>query len=205
VIQEVDRKLIHRALDGDDQAFDELMQRYHQSVYNLVYRMIESPQEAEDIVQETFIKAFNALASFNEEYAFSTWLFKIATNHCIDTLRKRKLRTFSLDTPIQTKDGAVSRDYADESYSPERSTISNEHTSMILDAVEDLPEKYRVVINMRHHEDRSYEEISEILDIPIGTVKARIFRARELLKKILKDKGYVHQYRQGGRTDQAED
>lgn len=199
MIQEVDRILIHRALEGNDQAFEELMQRYHQSVYNLVYRMVESPQEAEDIVQETFIKAFNALSSFNEEYAFSTWLFKIATNHCIDTLRKRKLRTYSLDTPIQTKDGAVSRDYADESYSPERSTISNEHTSIILDAVDDLPEKYRIVINMRHREDRSYDEISEILEIPIGTVKARIFRARELLKKILKDKGYVHQYRQGGR------
>lgn len=197
MIQEVDRLLIHRVLDGDDQAFEDLMQRYRQSVYNLVYRMIESPQEAEDIVQETFIKAYNALFSFNEEYAFSTWLFKIATNHCIDTLRKKKLRTYSLDTPIQTKDGAVSRDYADESYSPEKSTITSEHTSIILDAVDDLPEKYRTVINMRHRDDKSYEEISEFLNIPIGTVKARIFRAREILKRILKDKGYVHPIRQG--------
>ena len=195
MIQEIDRKLIRQVLAGDDQAFDELMQRYRQSVYNLVYRMIEDPQEAEDIVQETFIKAFNALATFNEEYAFSTWLFKIATNHCIDTLRKKKLRTFSLDTPIRTKEGDVSRDYADESYSPERFTISSEHTNIILDAVDDLPEKYRTVINMRHREDRSYEEISQILKIPIGTVKARIFRARELLKKILKERGFVHHYR----------
>jgi RNA polymerase sigma-70 factor (ECF subfamily) len=196
VIQEIDRTLIHQVLEGDEQSFDELMQRYRQSVYNLVYRMIEDPQEAEDIVQETFIKAFNALSTFNEEFAFSTWLFKIATNHCIDTLRKKKLRTFSLDSPIRTKEGDVSRDYADESYSPERSTISSEHTHIILEAVDDLPEKYRTVINMRHREDRSYEEISELLKIPIGTVKARIFRARELLKKILKERGFVHSYRE---------
>ncbi len=159
--------------------------------------MIENPQVTEDIVQETFIKAYNALASFNEEFAFSTWLFKIATNHCIDTLRKKKLRTYSLDTPIQTKDGAVQRDYPDDSYSPESFTIASEHTSIILDAVEDLPGKYKTVINMRHRDDKSYEEISETLEIPIGTVKARIFRAREILKRILKEKGYVHHIRQG--------
>ncbi|MCH8124455.1 sigma-70 family RNA polymerase sigma factor [candidate division KSB1 bacterium] len=197
VIQEIDRLLIHRVLAGEDHAYDELMKRYRQSVYNLVYRMIENPQVTEDIVQETFIKAYNALSSFNEEFAFSTWLFKIATNHCIDTLRKKKLRTYSLDTPIQTKDGTVQRDYADDSYSPESFTIASEHTSIILDAVEDLPEKYKTVINMRHRDDNSYEEISETLQIPIGTVKARIFRAREILKRILKEKGYVHPIRQG--------
>jgi RNA polymerase sigma-W factor len=191
VIQEADRLLIHQTLAGNQRAFDELIKKYRGSVYNLVYRMIENRQEAEDIVQETFIKAFNALATFNEEFAFSTWLFKIATNNCIDTLRKRKLQTYSLDTPVQTKDGEVSRDYADERYSPELSTISSESTSIILDAIEDLPPKYKTVINMRHKEDRSYEEISGILNIPIGTVKARIFRARELLKKKLKNRGYI--------------
>jgi len=191
LIQESDRELIHRALLNDQKAYEELIKKYKGSVYNLVYRMIENRQEAEDIVQETFIKAFNALATFNEEFAFSTWLFKIATNNCIDTLRKRKLQTYSLDTPVQTKDGEVSRDFADEHYSPEQSTISSESTTIILDTIAALPEKYRTVINMRHKEERSYEEISAFLKIPIGTVKARIFRARELLKKKLKARGYV--------------
>lgn len=190
MIQEADRILIRDALVGNQRAYDELIKKYRGSVYNLVYRMIENRQEAEDIVQETFIKAFNALKTFNEEFAFSTWLFKIATNNCIDTLRKRKLQTYSLDTPVQTKDGEVSRDFADERYSPEQSTISSESTSIILDAILDLPHKYQMVINMRHKEDKSYEEISYILEIPIGTVKARIFRARELLKRKLKDRGY---------------
>ena len=191
MIQEADRILIKEALEGNQRAYDELIKKYRGSVYNLVYRMIENRQEAEDIVQETFIKAFNALITFNEEFAFSTWLFKIATNNCIDTLRKRKLQTYSLDTPVQTKDGEVSRDFADKRYSPEQSTISSESTLMILDAVEALPKKYQHVINMRHKEDRSYEEISDLLKIPIGTVKARIFRARELLKRKLKERGYV--------------
>lgn len=191
MIQEADRILINDALEGDQRAYDVLIKKYRSSVYNLVYRMIENRQEAEDIVQETFIKAFNALKTFNEEFAFSTWLFKIATNNCIDTLRKRKLQTYSLDTPVQTKDGEVSRDFADERYSPEQSTISSESTSIILDSVESLPKKYQLVINMRHKEDRSYEEISELLEIPIGTVKARIFRAREILKRKLKERGYI--------------
>lgn len=191
MIQETDRILINDALEGDQRAYDVLIKKYRGSVYNLVYRMIENRQEAEDIVQETFIKAFNALKTFNEEFAFSTWLFKIATNNCIDTLRKRKLQTYSLDTPVQTKDGEVSRDFADERYSPEQSTISSESTSIILDSVESLPKKYQLVINMRHKEDRSYEEISELLEIPIGTVKARIFRAREILKRKLKERGYI--------------
>jgi len=191
VIQEADRTLIHRALANDQRAYEELTKKYEGSVYNLVYRMIENRQEAEDIVQETFIKAFNALATFNEEFAFSTWLFKIATNNCIDTLRKRKLQTYSLDSPVQTKDGEVTRDFADEHYSPEQFAISSESTAIIFETIEALPDKYRTVINMRHKEERSYEEISAFLKIPIGTVKARIFRARELLKKKLKARGYV--------------
>jgi RNA polymerase sigma-70 factor (ECF subfamily) len=191
VVHEEDRKLIHQTLAGNEAAFKKLMEKYRGSVFHLVYKMIENREEAEDIVQETFIKAYRALASFNEEFAFSTWLFKIATNHCIDVLRKRKLQTYSLDAPLQMKDGDVKREYADETYSPEQSVMDLEHRHLILQAIEELPEKYRTVIHMRHKEDRSYEEISEILGIPIGTVKARIFRAREMLKKRLKEKGYI--------------
>lgn len=191
MIQEADRILIRNALQGNQKAYDELVKKYRGSVYNLIYRMIENRQEAEDILQETFIKAFNALHTFNEEFAFSTWLFKIATNNCIDTLRKRKLSTYSLDTPVKTKNGEVNREFADDHYTPEQSAISSEGTSIILDAIEALPEKYRSVLNMRHKGDKSYEEISAILQVPIGTVKARIFRAREMLKKRLKERGYI--------------
>lgn len=187
--QESDKTLIHLALAGNQKAYGELIRRYQGMIFNLVYRMIGDYVEAEDIVQETFIKAFNALDSFKEKYAFSTWLYKIATNHCIDVLRKRKLNTFSLDTPIQTGEGELRREYSDDSFSPEKTMIYREHTALILQAIESLPPKYQTVINLRHREDKSYEQIAQMLKIPIGTVKARIFRAREMLKKKLKAHG----------------
>ena len=103
-MRENDSELIKKAKHGDAKAYEGLLKKYKNSVYNLVYRMVRDVQEAEDLTQEAFIKAFNSLTSFNEEYAFSTWLYKIATNNCIDFFRKRKLQTYSLDKPIQYKD-----------------------------------------------------------------------------------------------------
>lgn len=149
-------------------------------------RMVHNRPEAEDIVQETFIKAFTALASFSEEYAFSTWLYKIAVNNCIDHFRKKKLQTVSLDKPLEGKDGELKRDFPDKEPTPEGEVLRQERHVLVREAIEKLPEHYRQVIVMRHQEERSYEEIAQILNIPLGTVKARIFRARELLKKMLK-------------------
>ena len=106
-MRENDSELIKSAKGGDSKAYDGLLKKYKNSVYNLVYRMVRDVQEAEDLTQEAFIKAFNSLESFNEEYAFSTWLYKIATNNCIDFFRKRKLQTYSLDKPIQYKDSEI--------------------------------------------------------------------------------------------------
>ena len=182
-----DYELVKKAKAGDGRAYDQLMAMYHDAVFNIILRMVHNRQEAEDLTQETFIKAYNSIASFNEEYAFSTWLFKIATNHCIDFFRKRKLKTFSMDEPVKYKDDEISHEYADTNPTIEKEMVASEKSRIIRQAIEKLPDKYRTAIILRHHEEKSYEEIAEILDLPLGTVKARIFRAREMLKKLLKD------------------
>lgn len=150
--------------------------------------MVRNKEEAEDLAQEAFLKAFNAISTFNKEYAFSTWLYKIAINNCIDFLRKKKFKTKSIDRPIETKSGEIKYDLPDSSYNPERRILRKEMSAMIQHAIKALPEKYKTVIVLRHIQSKSYEEIAAILDVPLGTVKARIFRAREMLKRSLKSK-----------------
>jgi len=139
-------------------------------------------------VQEAFIKAFKNLDSYNSSYAFSTWLYRITTNHTIDYLRKKKLRTTSIDKPIKTHEGEMSFELPDEQAQTDRTIIRKQRKKIITHAIENLPEKYRQVIEMRHIEELSYQEIADKLDLPLGTVKAHIFRAREMLYKALKDK-----------------
>ena len=150
--------------------------------------MVKNIHEAEDLTQEAFIKAFNSLRSFNEDYAFSTWLYKIATNNCIDFFRKRKLQTYSLDKPVKYKDSELKHELPDPELNPEKNIIARERSDIIQDAIKTLPEKYYTAIILRHRREKSYEEIAEILNLPLGTVKARIFRAREMLNKALKDR-----------------
>ncbi len=183
-----DIELIKQALDGDQQAYTEILKKYRAPLYNLLYRMVKNKMETEDLVQEAFIKAFKSLASFNDDYAFSTWLYKIAINNCIDHFRKKKLKTFPIDKPIESKDGSIKREFPDVSYQPDQYLLSKEKDKLINEAIQNLPEKYRTAIVLRHNDDKSYEEISQIMAIPLGTVKARIFRAREMLKKQLKHK-----------------
>ncbi|MCH7619020.1 MAG: sigma-70 family RNA polymerase sigma factor [Candidatus Marinimicrobia bacterium] len=178
-----DYELIDEAMNGNESAYGIIMERYRGSLHGIIFKMVHNHEETQDLVQEAFIKAYNALASFNKKYSFSTWLFKIATNNCIDHLRKRKLQTSSIDAPIQTKDGSVTQELPDNSYNPEMDAIRNEMIESINQVIGSLPDKYREVIELRHKQDRSYEEIANKLEIPIGTVKARIFRAREILKK----------------------
>jgi RNA polymerase sigma factor (sigma-70 family) len=184
--REEDRRLIQQALRGNEKAYESLLSKYRNLVYTIMLKMVRNPQEAEDLTQEAFMKAFNSLASFNDEFAFSTWLMKIATNNCIDFLRKRKLRTFSINEPIQYKDDKIEFELPDFEPSPEKTLLMEERKKMLEDAINELPERYRYVIVLRHKEDKSYEEISEILNLPLGTVKAQIFRAREILNKKLK-------------------
>ncbi len=183
---ETDEQLIRDALAGDQGAYRELLGRHRQSIYHVIFKIVRSNEEAADLVQETFMKAFGSLASYRFEYRFSTWLYKIAANNAIDHLRKKRIEALSLDRPIQTKDGEVALEIPDWTQNPEEDLYRKRRAVTIGDAIESLPAKYREVIVLRHQQDRSYEEIAEQLRIPVGTVKARIFRARELLKKKLK-------------------
>jgi RNA polymerase sigma-70 factor (ECF subfamily) len=179
--------LISRALGGDQRAYTELTNRFRSAVYQIVYKIVRERETANDLVQETFMKAFASLATYRSEYRFSTWLYKIAANSSIDHLRKKRIQALSLDRKVETKDGHVEIDVPDYSYHPGRELERKEQRLSIEEAIRALPDKYREVIVYRHKDDKSYEEIADLLNIPVGTVKARIFRARELLKKKLKN------------------
>jgi RNA polymerase sigma factor (sigma-70 family) len=186
VAAESDERLIRDALAGDQEAYRDLLNRHRQSIFHVIFKIVRSSEEAADLVQETFMKAFGSLASYRFEYRSSTWLYKIAANNAIDHLRKKRIEALSLDKPIQTADGEVTIEIPDWSQNPEEDLYRKRRAITVKDAIVSLPPKYREVIALRHQQDKSYEEIAQQLGIPVGTVKARIFRARELLKKKLK-------------------
>lgn len=181
-----DIALIDEALQGNQTAFEKLMNKYYQHIYNLIYKMIFKKEDVEDLTQEAFIKAFNSLQNFDRQFAFSTWLYKIATNNSIDYLRKKKLSTFSIDKEIASEDSDFKFEIPDTEYVPDNKIIEEERKKIIDEAIESLPDKYKKVIVLRHKNEMEYEEIAEKLELPLGTVKAHIFRGRELLNKYLK-------------------
>jgi RNA polymerase sigma factor (sigma-70 family) len=184
-----DYDLVTRALSGDQSAYTRLRNKYWRSIHTMLSRMIRDKNDAEDLTQEAFIKAFNSLQSFNTDYAFSTWLYKIASNNCIDYLRKRRLKTVSIDAPVQTRDGEVQMEIADPSaVRPDVPLTAAERTQVLQEAIKNLPDKYRIVIEMRHTQELEYADIAEKLGLPLGTVKAHLFRARALLLKRLQGK-----------------
>ncbi len=183
-----DSLLIQCALAGDQRAFQKLRHKYFASVFQLINRMIRSREEVEDLTQEAFIKAFTSLASFNEDYSFSTWIFKIATNNAIDHVRKRKLQTFSINKPLESEESDYSFELPDTEPEPDQELIAAQRKKMLDKAMQSLPAKYRQVILMRHVDEKEYREIAKTLKLPLGTVKAHIFRARELLYRQLRDK-----------------
>jgi RNA polymerase sigma factor (sigma-70 family) len=183
-----DYELVLKARSGDQEAYRRLVQKYERAIFFHINKMVHNTGIIDDLVQETFLKAFNNIQSYDTTFAFSTWLYRIATNHSIDYLRKRKLETLSIDQPIKTKDGELGIDLPDESAETDSEILRKERSQIIFDAINNLPERYEVIIKLRHMEEKSYEEIAQILDLPLGTVKAHIFRARELLYKYLKDR-----------------
>ncbi len=180
--------LIEDALSGKQSSYDKLMKKYYQLIYNLIYRMISKKEDVEDLTQEAFIKAFNSLQKFDKQFAFSTWLFKIATNNAIDYLRKKKLSTFSIDKEIESDDSDYKFEIPDVEFRPDKSIIDQQMRAILDEAIKSLPKKYRQVIVLRHKKEMEYEEIAQKLKLPLGTVKAHIFRGRELLNKYLKEK-----------------
>lgn len=183
-----DDKLVKEALGGGEEAYKKLVDKYQRALYFHILKMIKEKEQVEDLVQETFVKAFDNLSTYNKNYAFSTWLYRIATNHTIDYLRKKKLQTTSIDEPVKTRDGDMKMQLKDDSAGTDRKIISKQRQKIVRQAIKDLPKKYRRVIELRHMQEKSYQEIADVLDLPLGTVKAHIFRAREMLYKALKDK-----------------
>ena len=185
---EQDKELVAQALTGDETAYATLVEKYQNALFHHIRKIVRDKSEVDDLVQETFIKAFSALESYSTQYAFSTWLYKIATNHSIDFLRKKKLRTQSIDKPIKTKEGEMEVELPDTTYRPDRHIVEDQRKTLIQEAIDALPPKYYRVIVLRHQQEKTYDEIARELDLPLGTVKAHIFRARELLNKYLREK-----------------
>ena len=183
-----ERDLIRRAKQGDMLAFEELILKHEKIVYNLALRMMNHSEDAKDISQEVFLKAYRNLSNFDERSAFSTWLYRITHNTCIDEMRKRKgKQSFSLEEELEHEEGSVQRQIADEGDTPEESILRAEQKNEILQALDNLSEEHKAAIVLRDVKGLSYEEIAEILEVTLGTVKSRISRGRNQLKnEILK-------------------
>jgi RNA polymerase sigma-70 factor (ECF subfamily) len=186
-----DQQVVLAARDGQERAYRELIRRYERPVFSLIYRMVRDRELAEDLSQETFVKALNAIDSYRPEFKFSSWIFKIANNAAIDHLRRRELDTLSLegarDATTPERAEATALQGRDRGETPLEEMEARELGSAIEQAVGRLRPEYRSCILLRHVEDRSYEEIAEILDLPLGTVKTYIHRARAELKEALGD------------------
>ena len=185
-----DQQLAARASGGDDAAFRELLRRYERPVFSLVYRMVRDRALAEDLSQESFVKVFNGLASYRREFKFSSWIFKIASNAAIDHLRRRELDTLSLDGPTEapTRDNRThARQLSHRGESPLEELEARELGAAIEHAIGRLRPEYRACILLRHVEGYPYEQIAEMLDLPLGTVKTYIHRARNELRGYLGD------------------
>lgn len=168
--------IIKRCLAGEKEAFSELITRYKKLIYNVIYNIINNKEEVNDIAQEVFIKIYRALDKYDPKYKFSTWSVKIATNYCLDVIRKKKINT----TPINEVIG-VSSDIE----TPESSYIRKEQIERINNELSKLPEKYRVPLILYHKNGLSYEEITQVLNEPMSIIKNRIYRARQMLKEKL--------------------
>ncbi|MCX8051465.1 MAG: sigma-70 family RNA polymerase sigma factor [Chlorobi bacterium] len=180
-----DIAIVRAVLEGDTNAFALLDRKYRRKLYGLIRAIVGNDDDAEDLLQDTLLKAYRALGSFKVEYSFEKWLFKIASNTCIDYLRRLRFAHESLDLD-ETDDDAPKRQFADTSVlQPDEQMIKSERHEILSAAIASLPDKYRIVIELRHKEELDYTEIAERLDLPLGTVKAHLFRARQLLLKKL--------------------
>jgi len=179
-----DLLLVEKAKKGNEKAFACLMSRYRDSIYYMLLKMVNNPSDAEDLTIEAFGKAFRNIESYTPKFAFSTWLFKIATNNCVDFIRRKQLSPTPLDHLQDSLDNAtvnIQSDLPD----PEESLINHQKIAALKDIVNQLKPRYKTLIELRYYKEYSYEEISSELHLPIGTVKAQLYRAKTLLYNIL--------------------
>ena len=183
-----DLELVGRAIKGDQSAYATLMDRYRESIYFMMLKMVKNTDDADDLTIEAFGKAFRRLEQYSPNYAFSTWLFKIASNNCIDFIRKKRIKVTSMDAGIKTDDGErIQIDARSNTRDPEETLEHKQKVITMRDVVANLRPRYRILVEKRYFEELSYEEISEELNLPLGTVKAQLFRARDFLANMMEN------------------
>ncbi len=182
----VDFALVEKARLGDQAAFGSLMERYRESIYYMMMKMVRNADDADDLTLEAFGKAFNRLDQYSPSFAFSTWLFKIASNNCIDFIRKKRIKLTSMDSGYTNDDGeSVRIDVRSNTRDPEETIIHNQKVKHMRHLVSKLKPRYKELIEKRYFEELSYEEIADELNLPLGTVKAQLFRARDFLAQMM--------------------
>jgi RNA polymerase sigma-70 factor (ECF subfamily) len=185
-----DGMLIERSRRGDRTAFDQLVAKHQQRAYQYAFRLTRDPEEAADVVAESFIRMYKALENFKGDSAFTTWMYRIATNCFLDIRKKKRSKpAISLEATVQTSDGEVTYQFEDTSATPHEEAERNETMTAVQHAIKQLPEYQRAIITMYHADMQSYEEIAESLNLPIGTVKSRLNRARLSLRNLLEPAG----------------
>ena len=184
-----DGELIAKAISGREDSFEELVRRYQRPITNYVYRMLGNYDASLDVTQEIFIKVYNSMARYSSEYKFSTWLYKISHNAAIDYMRRHSVNEQSLE--VENEEGVYQRQFESKRLSPEQERERSEWREEIETVVKRLPTGYRELIILRHTQDLSYDEIAEITNLPLGTVKNRLFRAREMMRDIFIERGFT--------------
>ncbi|MBD9355898.1 RNA polymerase sigma factor RpoE [Methylomonas albis] len=183
--EDLDQELVQRVQQGDKSAFDLLVIKYQHKIIHLVNRYVKDPSEAQDVAQDTFIKAYRALGDFRGDSAFYTWLYRIAINTAKNYLLSRSRRHFDYEIDVQDAEQVENAAQLKDTETPESLLMNEQIVAVIKSAIERLPEEMRIAITLREFEGMSYEEIAEAMDCPIGTVRSRIFRAREAIDQKL--------------------
>ncbi len=185
--QPTDADLVAAILKGEQELFRDLVQRYQGRLVNYLYRLLRNTQEAEDLAQEVFFKVYRALDRYDPKYKFSTWLFRVAQNAAIDQIRKRRLQLVSMDRQGSGDDDLGTWEFPSSDPSPYSDLRNQERGEAIQVAIDGLPWDYRELIVLRHYGELSYDEIAKLKDMPLGTVKNKLFRGRQMMKERLQD------------------
>jgi RNA polymerase sigma factor (sigma-70 family) len=180
-----DYELVLKALEGDEKAFSRLLSRYKDAIYFMLLKMVSNRNDAEDLTLEAFGKAFKNLHQYSPTYAFSTWLFKIASNNCIDYLRRKKGNFMAIDNNSDSMENPEAVRLKSKELNPEEKLIRQQKAILLHRVVRRLKPRYRVLVELRYFREFSYEEIAKELNLPLGTVKAQLFRAREMLFNLI--------------------
>ncbi len=188
---DAEKILLAKAKNGDIASFERLIEKHQKTAYNIALRTVGNEEDAKDLTQDALIKVYKNIHRFREDSSFTTWLYRIVVNTCKDEMKKKKLSVISIDKEVDTGESQVKLEIPDESSSPERVLETAELNNVIQDAINTLPEQNRIAVVLRDIQGFSYEDISKLIDCPVGTVKSRINRGRKILRDILKNENLL--------------